>query len=173
MWILFSGRLWPLNRRFQVTRISFDFNRCRFICDLFFILFFLAGYLTSRLPKLQLPLDEMTSIGKFLRQTKRSCPQRNQILGEEFCRFAIRLKVYTTATNDQRNDTNRLHEMCKDAAANLDLIDPQPNESNHIKLPSTGQFLTESISKALGKWKQNAHQEIRVGNAPGKCTFLK
>lgn len=134
---------------------------------------FFAGYLTSRLPKLQLPLDENTSIGKFLRQTKRSCPQRNQILGEEFCRFAIRLKVYTTATNDERNDTNRLHKMCEDATAKLDLINPQPNDSNKIKLPSTGQFLTESISKALTKWKQNAHQEIQVGNSAEKCSFLK
>ncbi|XP_055316038.1 endoribonuclease Dcr-1-like [Sitodiplosis mosellana] len=118
------------------------------------------SYLTSRLPKLKLPLDDNTSIGKFLRQTKRSCPRRNQILGEEFCRFAIRLKVYTTADNHERSDKKRLHEMCQEVATKLDLIDPQPNESSHIKLPSTGQFLTESISRSLGKWKQNAHQEI-------------
>lgn len=109
-----------------------------------------------------MPLNEQTSVGKFLKPTKRLCPRRNHILGENFFRFAIRLNLYTTANGAERNDRNRLHEKYDQALRKLDLINPTVDQTNHIKLPSTGQFLTESISKSLGKWKQNAHQEIRV-----------
>ncbi|XP_031637122.1 endoribonuclease Dcr-1-like [Contarinia nasturtii] len=118
-------------------------------------------YFTSRLPSLSLPLSDQISVGKFLQPTRRSCPRRNHILGGNFCRFAIRLKLYTAANNDERINRKLMQTRYKEASSNFDLIDVTINDSQKIRLPSTGQYLSESISKSLNKWKQNAHHEIR------------
>lgn len=118
-------------------------------------------YSTSRLPSLSSLSNEQISIGKFLQSTKRSCPKRNQILGENFCRFAIRLKLYTTAKDDERCNTKLMQKRCEEATTHLDLINVSKNGSNKIRLPSTGQYLTESVTRSLCKWKENAHHEIR------------
>lgn len=123
---------------------------------------YFAGYSTSRLPKISDSLIDHISVGKFLQPTKRSCPRRNQILGEQFSRFAIRLKIYTDANRMDRCNKNLMHQNYQNKMQKLDLNHTEIYETNHIKLPTTGQQLAESISKSLSKWKHNAHDEIRV-----------
>lgn len=128
---------------------------------LMFTSFFLA-YFTSRLPKLSSSLNENISIGKFLRPTTRICPKRNHFLGEHFCRYAVRLKIFSSADNNEQNDTQLLHTRSMESIKQLDLLNVNHDDCGQIKLPSTGEVLSESINKSLSKWKHNAHHEIRV-----------
>lgn len=121
--------------------------------------------MTSRLPNLTQSLKEnKISVGKFLQATKRSCPNRNKFLGEKFCIFAVKLKVYIDAVNEaEQFDTNLLHKRYKNCIDKL--CEPNAQEPAQLKLPSTGQFLSENISKSLSTWKRNCHDEVSVNSA--------
>lgn len=121
--------------------------------------------MTSRLPNLTQSLKENNiSVGKFLQATKRSCPKRNKFLGEKFCIFAVKLKVYIDAVNNaEQFDTNLLHKRYKNCIEKL--CEPNAQEPTHLKLPSTGQFISENIFKSLSTWKRNCHDEVWVNFA--------
>lgn len=120
-----------------------------------------TDYMTTKLPNLTKSLNESISVGKFVRATSRSCPKRNHILGEHFCRFAIKLQLYIDAANNvEPFDTNLLHKRYEDAIEKL--CAPKTNESVRLKLPSTGQLLPDSVYKSLETWKQNCRVEVSV-----------
>lgn len=99
-----------------------------------------------------------------MQPTNRSCPRRNHILGEEFCRFALKLTLYTNARKQhQQYDTNVLHTQFTEAISKLELrTSTKCSESEQIRLPSTGKLLTASINSSLNQWKQKALDEVRV-----------
>lgn len=130
---------------------------------LFFKHTFFSDYFTSNWSNLILPLQQKISIGKFLRAENNICPQRNHFLGENFCRFAVNLKVFTDASrNNEQDDTNLLHNKHNEMIGNLDLSKSQSDDFSHISLPSTGRLLSGSINKCLNEWKQNATDQVRV-----------
>lgn len=117
--------------------------------------------MTTRLPQITNSHAGHISVGQYLQATNRSCPKRNHLLGENFCRFAVKLKVYIDAANNvEPFDSNALHKRYLDAVGRLS--EPKENESNRLKLPSTGQFLPEIMFKKLNTWKQNCHDEVLV-----------
>lgn len=127
--------------------------------------FSFVAYATAKLPGLfssQNDQLKVISVWKCLQKTKRSCPKRNYVLGENFYRFVARSNIYVTANVHERKDTHALQQKYLNAVEKLDLIDVNTNECNPIHLPSTGQILSESVNKSLTKWKQNAYNEVRV-----------
>lgn len=99
-----------------------------------------------------------------MRATNRSCPRRNHILGEKFCRFALKLTLYTNACEKhQQYDKHLLHTQFVEAISALELQTPTKSpESEQIRLPSTGKLLTASTNDSLNQWKQKALDEVRV-----------
>lgn len=162
-----------IHRRGKTGCRSLDFN-VNISHKFQFALIPFPGYLTGSVPMLTSILQQNSvSIGKYLRATNRSCPRRNQILGEHFCRFAIKLTLYTNACAEhQQNDTHRLHSQFHEAISNLELRTPAKCfELEPIRLPSTGKLLTASINASLNQWKLKASDEIRV-NFRLSCSFF-
>lgn len=130
-------------------------------CSIFILI---LGYMSCKLPKLPASILKNTSIGIFLQTTNKSCPRRNNVLGEIFCRFAVRLKLYTDAVSSQPEvDTKQLQHKFIEVISKLELREAtHHHESSHLKLTSTGQLLSTSVYKSLDKWKHSAYDEIQV-----------
>lgn len=119
--------------------------------------------MTCKSRKIPASIQQNTSIGKFLQSTKKSCPRRNLVLGENFCRFALRITLYTDAVRSNKPfDSNLLHHQYAKAIGKLQLKDQRTCESSHLKLPSTGQLLSSTVFSSLDKWKHSAHEQVKV-----------
>lgn len=126
---------------------------------------FFVAYATVKLPGLLSSQNEQLnaiSVGKFLQKTRKSCPRRNYILGENFYRFATRSNIYVAASLQERQDTCALQQKYLAAVEKLDLKDTKTGETEHIHLPSTGQLLADNVNRSFTKWKLNAYDEVRV-----------
>lgn len=106
------------------------------------------------------------SIGQCFQSSNELCPARNTILGEHFFTLAVRLALHTdpNTTEDDRRNTRYLHQQCEHATQRLTFshLESTVERDEKIKLPTTGEYLPEDITKALIQWKYNAFGETKV-----------
>lgn len=106
-------------------------------------------------------LSANLSIGKLLKPTNKSCPERNSILGDHFFRYALRLKLYSDAVNNGCEiNTHELEMQSQNLTKKLHF--DEVRSSVPIVLPSTGKQLPDSVNSCLNKWRQNAIDEVQV-----------
>lgn len=143
-----------------------NFKICSFfVWNILKFVYFRLAYHTGSRSKLSSIIQQNISIGKYLQATNRSCPHRNQILGEKFCQFALKLTLYTTACErQQQHDRNQLHNQYLEGISKLELqtTPSKDSGSEQIRLPSTGKFLTGSVNESLNRWKQRGFNEVWV-----------
>lgn len=109
---------------------------------------------------------EKLPIGQCFQQSNELCPARNKILGYHFFTLAIRLALHTDpqTTEDDQKNTKNLHQQCEYAKQRLTLnhLESSVDRNEKIKLPTTGEYLPDNITKSLIQWKYNAFRETKV-----------
>lgn len=104
-------------------------------------------------------------IAEYLISSEKQCPKRNHILGEHFCKFAVRMNIYTNPelSETERCNSTLLHQKQLNILSKLALVDHKSLPSgDSIKLVTTNENLPNNEYNALNKWRQSAYGNVQV-----------